>query len=110
MSALDDSRPFGVPEGSALLMKTWSDGEAEVVRRLLEAYEIPCQVISDITHSVCPVNVDGLGEVRIFVPASSLEEAEDILREHRRQGAEPPSGDGEEGEDTAPPESGGEQE
>ncbi len=68
----------------ALLMKTWSDGEADVVRQLLGSYGIPCQVVSDITHAVYRFSMDGLGEVRIFVPASRLEEATAILEEHRR--------------------------
>lgn len=72
----------------ALLMKTWSDGEAEVVRHLLETYGIRCQVTSDVTHAVLPLSVDGLGEIRILVASADLEEAEDVLAEHRRQGLE----------------------
>ena len=71
-----------------LLMTTWSDGEAEIVRHLLEAYGIPCQVTSDITHAVSPISIDGLGEVRILVPASAYEEAARLLEDHRRRGIE----------------------
>ena len=67
-------------------MKTWSDGEAEMVRCLLEVYEIPCQVVSDIPHSVFPLTVDGLGEVRILVPERHFERAQALIAEHRRQG------------------------
>ncbi|MBZ5637868.1 MAG: DUF2007 domain-containing protein [Acidobacteriia bacterium] len=73
-------------------MRTWSDGEAEIVRHLLEAYGIPCQVVSDVTHMLLPLTVDGLGEIRILVPASSLEEAVGLLAEHRRRGFDPVSG------------------
>jgi hypothetical protein len=86
MSAADDPGSRGVPEGTVLLMKTWSDGEAEIVRHLLDSYEIPCQVVSDVTHALLPIAVDGLGEIRIFVPESSFEEASQLLAEHRRQG------------------------
>jgi hypothetical protein len=67
-------------------MKTWSDGEAEIVRHLLESYEIPCQVVSDVTHALLPIAVDGLGEVRIFVLESSFEEASELIADHRRLG------------------------
>ena len=71
-----------------LLMTTWSDGEAEIVRHLLDEYGIPCRVVSDVPHTVLPVAVDGLGEIRIFVPEGHAEEARDLLAAHRRQGFE----------------------
>ena len=71
-----------------LLMRTWSDGEAELVRQILSVYGIPCQVVSDVPHAIFPLCVDGLGEVRIRVLASQLGEAEAILAEHRREGLE----------------------
>lgn len=89
MSDEPDDKP--VPEdpgASVLLMKTWSDGEAEVVRQLLASYGIQCQVVSDVTHAVLPLSVDGLGEIRILVPRSRLAEAETVLAEHRREGLE----------------------
>ncbi len=104
------SRPREVPEGSALLMRTWNDGEADIVRLLLEANDIPCQVVSDITHSLYPLSVDGLGEIRIFVPEASLEEASQILADHLREGfeevSEGDSGEGD-GSATGPVEAGG---
>jgi hypothetical protein len=93
MSATDRPNSPGVPEGSALLMKTWSDGEAEIVRNLLESYEIPCQVISDVTHTLLPLAMDGLGEIRIFVPEARFEEASEVIAEHRRQGRDAPADD-----------------
>ncbi len=93
MTGFFGSRPHEVPEGTALLMRTWSDGEAEIVRLLLEANDIPCQVVSDITHSLYPLSVDGLGEIRIFVPEASLEDASAILAEHLREGFEDVSED-----------------
>lgn len=74
-------------EGSreALLLRTWSDGEASLVEQLLRQYGIPCRVVSHITHTVYPFSVDGLGEVRIFVREDRRDEAVAILAEHRRQ-------------------------
>jgi hypothetical protein len=75
-------------KGSELLVRTWSDGEAAMLRQILESYGIPCQVVSDFTHTVLPLTVDGLGEIRIFVPAGRLDEARELLAAHRRQGLE----------------------
>lgn len=77
----------------ALLMRTWSDGEAAVVRQLLDQYGIPCRVVSDVPHAILPLSVDGLGEVRVLVPADRCEEAIELLAEHRRQGLEIVEGD-----------------
>lgn len=71
---------------NALLLRTWDDGEATLVRQLLASYGIPCQVVSDVPHTVLPIGVDGLGEVRILVAADHLESARALLAEHRRQG------------------------
>jgi hypothetical protein len=70
----------------ALLLKCWSDGEASVIRQLLTSYGIPCQIVSDITHTVLPITIDGLGEIRILVPASRLQEARTLIADHRRSG------------------------
>jgi hypothetical protein len=75
-------------DGGELLVRTWSDTEAAMIRQILASYGIPCQVVSDITHTVYPITVDGLGEVRILVPAARLDEARELLAEHRRQGLE----------------------
>ena len=73
---------------SRVILRTWDDTEAELIRGLLESYGIPCSVISDITHSVVPLTVNGLGEIRLSVPEEAAEEAERILREHRADGPE----------------------
>jgi hypothetical protein len=91
---MNDGRepPQGTDAGGgareALLLRTWSDGEASVVQQLLEQYGIPCRVVSDITHAVYPFSVDGLGEVRVLVRSDRLDEAVAILAEHRRHALE----------------------
>ena len=84
---MTEERHTGGREG-VLLLKVWDDGEAAMIRQLLDSYGIPCQVVSDVPHTVLPISVDGLGEVRILVPPSRLEEARAILADHRRQGAD----------------------
>ncbi len=66
-----------------LLMTTQDEGEAEIVRGLLDAHGIPARVVSDIAHSVYPFTLDGLGEIRVFVPAGSLDEAREVLSAYR---------------------------
>lgn len=73
---------------SVVLLRTTDDSEAELVRTLLESYGIPCSISSDIPHSVYPLTVDGLGEIRISVPEEALEEAKTILEEHQKSGDE----------------------
>lgn len=72
--------------GGVLLMRTWSDGEAMMIRQLLSSYGIACQVVSDVSHTVLPIAIDGLGEVRILVSGRCLVEARGLLAEHRRHG------------------------
>lgn len=79
---------------SKVIWKTWDDTEAELVRGLLESYGIPCSVISDITHSVLPFTMNGLGEIRLSVPMAAVEEAERILADHQMSGAAQSSPDG----------------
>lgn len=95
----------GAPAG-VLLMRSWNDGEAALISHLLAAYGIPCQVVSDIPHAVFPVSVDGLGEIRILVPESRLEDARAVLADHRRHGFEviPGGGEDEDGSDDDLPE------
>ena len=66
-------------------MKTWSHGEAEMVRQLLGGYGVQCQV--------APRTVFPIGEVRVLVPERDLHAARVLLAEHRRQGFEVIRGD-----------------
>jgi hypothetical protein len=64
------------------------DQEALVVKGLLESEGIECSLSSDIPHSVIPVNIDGLGLVRISVSESDAERAKQILSDHTEQNDE----------------------
>lgn len=100
---MTDRDPNGEDGVGVLLMRTWSDTEAEMVRQLLDAYGIPCQVVSDVPHTVFPISIDGLGEIRIRVPKSHLDEARTALAEHRRRGFEVLPGDKEDPEEPGSP-------
>jgi flagellar biosynthesis protein FlhB len=70
-----------------IVARTWTDSEASVIKSLLESYSIPCHYASELPHRIYPASVDGLGEIRIFVPAAFAQEARQILEEHRRREA-----------------------
>ena len=74
-----------------VIFRTHSDVEASIVRGLLEANGVMSIVSSAVPHSVFPLTVDGLGEVRISVREDDAEEATRIIETHRT-GTELPNG------------------
>lgn len=67
---------------TVVVYSTYNDVEAEMIRNLLEEHEIPCQVISDIAHTVFPFTHDHkLSEVRIAVSQEEAHRAEEIISE-----------------------------
>jgi len=68
-----------------VIFRTQSDVEASIVRGLLEAHGIPSVVASDVPHSVFPLTVSDLGEVRLSVRVSDAEEARHIIDGHRTE-------------------------
>jgi ribonuclease-3 len=77
------------PGPLAVVFRTQSDIEASIVRGLLEAHGIYAALSSDLPHSVFPLTIDGLGEVRISVPAEQADEAREIIRQQARPGLAP---------------------
>ena len=69
-----------------MLVRTWSDGEASLIRQLLGSYGIPSQVVSDVPHALLPLSVDVLGEIRVLVPAEHWADAQALIADHRRHG------------------------
>src|SRR5207249_640005 len=59
--------------------------EASIVRGLLEAHGLPTVVASDLPHSIFPVAIDGLGEVRISLHPDDGGEARRIIESHRTE-------------------------
>jgi ribonuclease III len=88
MDARDAGRPGAPP--LAVVFRTHSDIEASIVRGLLEAHGIYAALSSDLTHAVFPLSIDGLGEVRVSVPASQADEARSIIAQ---QAARPAAGE-----------------
>ena len=68
-----------------IIFRAHSDIEASVVRGLLEAHGIPSVMSSDVPHSVFPLNVSALGEVRLSVNVGDAGEAQRIIESHRTE-------------------------
>ena len=68
-----------------VIFRTHSDIEAQIVRGLLEAHGVMSVVSSDVLHSVFPMSVDGLTEVRIAVHAAEAADAQRIIDGHRTE-------------------------
>lgn len=68
-----------------IIFRTHSDIEASIVHSLLESHGIPSIVSSDVPHSIFPLTVDGLGEVRISVRADAAEDAQRVIESHRTE-------------------------
>lgn len=61
------------------LCRVSREDEALTIKSLLANYNIECILQSDITHSVYPFTVDGLGEVTILVSDKELEKSKEII-------------------------------
>jgi ribonuclease III len=68
-----------------VIFRTHSDIEAQIVRGLLETHGVMSVVSSDVLHSVFPMSVDGLTEVRISVHADDAADAQRIIDSHRTE-------------------------
>jgi ribonuclease-3 len=71
--------------GLVVIFRTQSDVEASIVRSLLESHDIPSVVASDVPHSVFPLSVSSLGEVRISVHPGDAAEARRVIDSHRTE-------------------------
>ncbi len=70
-----------------IIARAWSEGEASVIKSLLESYNIPCHYSSELPNRLYRSHDEDLGRIRLFVPASLANEARLILDEHRRHQA-----------------------
>ena len=53
--------------------------EAQVIKGLLESFDIPCFMKSNAAPSVHTFTMDGMGEVRIMVLESLAEKARELI-------------------------------
>lgn len=66
-----------------VIFRTHSDVEASVVRGLLDTHGIRALLMSDVPHSIFPLTVDGLGEVRLSVRSDEAEAARQLIEDYR---------------------------
>ena len=64
-----------------VVFRTWSDIEASIVRGLLQAHGIEVSLASDVPHTVFPLTINGLGEVRIAVSGDDAEAATRLIHD-----------------------------
>jgi len=60
--------------------KARTEMEAQVIKGLLESYDIPCVFKSNAAPSVHMFTMDGLAEVRVMVLNSMAEEARQLIK------------------------------
>ena len=68
-----------------IVFRTHSEIEAQIVRGLLEAHGIMSVLSSAVPHSIFPLSVEGLNDVRIAVHSSEADEALRIIEDHRTE-------------------------
>ena len=66
-----------------VIFRTQSDVEASIVRGLLETHGIRALLSSDVPHSVFPLTINGLGEVRLVVREDEADEARRVIHGYR---------------------------
>ncbi len=59
--------------------KANSEMEAQVIKSLLESYEIPCVLKSNAAPSVHMFTIDGMGEFRVMVWDSMADRARELI-------------------------------
>ena len=60
--------------------KAASGLEAQIIKGLLESYDIPCLLKSNAAPSVHMFAVDGMGKVKIMVWDSMVERARELIK------------------------------
>ena len=73
------SGPSGGDGEPVIVFRAWTYAEAALVAELLRAAGITCTTVSDVPHSVYPLTVNGLGEIRIVVASRDAERAREMI-------------------------------
>ena len=62
------------------IYRTWEEHEAEMVKELLKKNNIECYLSSQVSHSVYPIPVNGLGEIKVMVEQKDSDRAKKIIK------------------------------
>ncbi len=79
--------------------RTWDESMAEMAVDLLRSEGIEARRMSDMSRSIYPFTMDGLGEIEIVVPDDDAQDALDILAARFSEGDIEELGDDELGEE-----------
>lgn len=60
--------------------KAANEMEAQVIKGLLESYEIPCFLKSNAAPSVHMFTINGMGEVKVMVLDSDVEKTRQLIK------------------------------
>ncbi|MBN2200195.1 MAG: DUF2007 domain-containing protein [Candidatus Aminicenantes bacterium] len=61
--------------------RVWGPAEMEVIKTLLNNYEIPCMTRGQVPQSILPLTTDGMGEIKILVQKKDAELAKKLIEE-----------------------------
>ncbi len=75
MSKLDKKKS---PE-MVVVYRAAGETEAHIIQGMLECHDIPSLLRSDAAPSVHVFLIDGMGEVRVMVPASAADRARELI-------------------------------
>ena len=70
-------------EETTLLTVVYNEVEANLIKTILDEAGIDCLLVTQVPHSIYPFTINGLGETRIKVLASELENAKAVLAESK---------------------------
>jgi hypothetical protein len=65
------------------IFSTYSEAEAYIVKGVLEGEGVACKIKS-MRVSQFPLTLNGLGEIKIYVPKESLQKSRDILEAYQK--------------------------
>jgi len=66
-------------EGLVEVYRARTEMEAQVIKSLLEGFDIPCVFKANAAPSVHQFTMDGMAEVIIMVPAALADEAKQLI-------------------------------
>jgi len=77
-----DQREEDLHADLVLCHKVWGDPKAQLIKGLLEDFDIPSNLMMHAPPSLYPMAVDGLAEVRLMVRPRDCERAQQIIRDY----------------------------
>jgi len=77
-----DRRDEDTQDDLVLAHKVWGEPKAQMIRGLLEDFEIPVNLVSHAPPSIYPMVLDGLAEVRIMVRPRDLAQAQQVIADY----------------------------